>query len=74
MENDEQGPCLQRMTGGTLRPGGLTLTDRALELCHMSREARVLDAGCGNGVTSGISGTDTGLGAVASTFPWRCSR
>lgn len=51
MENDERRACLQRMTGGTLRPGGLTLTTRALELCRMPPEARVLDAGCGNGVT-----------------------
>jgi len=51
MDNDERRACLQRMTGGTLRPGGLALTDRALEFCGIPREARVLDAGCGRGVT-----------------------
>jgi SAM-dependent methyltransferase len=51
MDNDERGACLQRITDGALRPGGLALTDRALEFCRIPREARVLDAGCGRGVT-----------------------
>ncbi len=51
MDNDERGARLQRMTGGALRPGGLTLTDRALELCRIPGSGRVLDAGCGSGVT-----------------------
>jgi arsenite methyltransferase len=37
------GPCL--------RPGGLTLTKRILELVAPSREAMVLDGGCGSGAT-----------------------
>ncbi len=51
MEDNERGTCLERITGGTLRPGGLAMTDRGLELCRMPRDGRVLDAGCGSGVT-----------------------
>lgn len=51
MEGIEYAACLQKMTGGTLRPGGLTITDRAFELCSISPDCRVLDAGCGSGVT-----------------------
>ncbi|WP_051182897.1 DVU_1556 family methyltransferase [Desulfocurvibacter africanus] len=35
--------------GRMLRPGGLTLTARALEICALPPGARVLDAGCGAG-------------------------
>jgi arsenite methyltransferase len=38
-------------TDETARPGGLALTERALEIYPLPPEARVLDAGCGNGVT-----------------------
>ncbi len=31
------------------RPGGLALTEQALECCGLPRAARVLDAGCGTG-------------------------
>lgn len=37
--------------GETLRPGGLDLTRRALELFPLATGARVLDAGCGTGLT-----------------------
>ena len=36
---------------GLLRPGGIALTERALEACSLSPGARVLDLGCGTGVT-----------------------
>ncbi len=39
------------ITGDLLRPGGLTLTDRALALCAPPAGARVLDVGCGMGAT-----------------------
>jgi arsenite methyltransferase len=42
----EQSPLLE-VTGDTIRPGGLALTDRALEFCALRRGSRVLDAGCG---------------------------
>jgi arsenite methyltransferase len=34
-----------------IRPGGLRLTEKALTLCRFPPEARVLDVGCGTGVT-----------------------
>jgi ubiquinone/menaquinone biosynthesis C-methylase UbiE len=42
----EQGPLLE-VAGETIRPGGLTLTDRALEFCALPIGSRVLDVGCG---------------------------
>jgi len=42
---------VRRATGETLRPGGLTLTERALDLCQLPAGARVLDLGCGTGAT-----------------------
>jgi arsenite methyltransferase len=42
---------LRAVTGPTIRPGGLTLTERALELCGLPEEAIVLDVGCGVGAT-----------------------
>lgn len=42
---------LQSVNGPILRPGGLELTDRALELCRFPVDARLLDVGCGSGVT-----------------------
>jgi arsenite methyltransferase len=34
-------------TGLPLRPGGLSLTDRAMELCRFHRDAWIADIGCG---------------------------
>ena len=34
-----------------IRPGGLKLTERALEFCRFGRQSPVLDVGCGNGAT-----------------------
>ncbi|HTP09479.1 MAG TPA: class I SAM-dependent methyltransferase [Anaerolineae bacterium] len=42
----EQSPILE-VAGETIRPGGLVLTDRALEFCALPIGARVLDVGCG---------------------------
>jgi len=36
---------------GTLRPGGLGLTTEAFEVCRFAPGNRILDAGCGTGVT-----------------------
>lgn len=44
-------PDLQVLTGNTLRPGGLTLTDQAMELCGFPRGSRLIDIGCGKGAT-----------------------
>jgi len=45
-------PALQAVTGPALRPGGLELTRRALSLCDLPPGARVVDIGCGTGVTA----------------------
>jgi arsenite methyltransferase len=42
----EQSPLLD-VAGDTIRPGGLALTDRALEFCALPIGSRVLDVGCG---------------------------
>jgi SAM-dependent methyltransferase len=41
----------QTVLGDTLRPGGLDLTRRALEINPLPENARVLDVGCGAGQT-----------------------
>ncbi|MEH0022665.1 MAG: DVU_1556 family methyltransferase [Desulfobacter sp.] len=50
--------------GRSLRPGGLMLTRRAADFCDFSGDSRILDTGCGYGMTLayldgtlGISGT-----------------
>jgi arsenite methyltransferase len=43
--------ALRQVLGDIIRPGGLTLTDRALAWCALSAGARVLDVGCGPGAT-----------------------
>lgn len=35
------------VTGDTMRPGGLALTDRAVAACRLDKGSRVLDVGCG---------------------------
>ena len=42
---------LGRAVGPCLRPGGLTLTARALQVCRLPAGARVADIGCGTGGT-----------------------
>lgn len=42
---------MRAVTGPTIRPGGLILTERALDLCSLPDGARVLDVGCGVGAT-----------------------
>lgn len=36
---------------GVLRPGGLRLTQRLIEACAFARGAKVVDVGCGTGIT-----------------------
>ena len=42
---------IRAVTGPTIRPGGLSLTERALAFCCLPDRARVLDVGCGVGAT-----------------------
>lgn len=44
----ETGP-LRDVTGTTIRPGGLALTERAVDFCSFTAGARLLDVGCGAG-------------------------
>jgi ubiquinone/menaquinone biosynthesis C-methylase UbiE len=43
--------AVRQVLGGTLRPGGLALTEQALAFCSLPPGARVLDVGCGAGAT-----------------------
>jgi len=42
---------LREVTGTTIRPGGLALTDRAVGFCSLAAGARILDVGCGAGAS-----------------------
>ena len=42
---------MQGITGDTLRPGGMFLTDRAIKICDFKANDKILDVGCGMGVT-----------------------
>ncbi len=60
--------ALTTVSGHTLRPGGLTLTRDAVDVCCFDGTDFVLDAGCGNGATLrylreefGIMGVGTDL-------------
>jgi ubiquinone/menaquinone biosynthesis C-methylase UbiE len=46
-----ESAALRGVTGPTIRPGGLALTDRAVEFCGFHPGARLLDVGCGIGAT-----------------------
>ncbi|MDR2162313.1 MAG: class I SAM-dependent methyltransferase [Desulfovibrio sp.] len=47
-------PCLLRLTGPALRPGGLALTGAALAALHLPPGAALLDVGCGPGATMAL--------------------
>lgn len=46
-----ENPEFQELFSGAIRPGGLDLTKEAVKLSGLSAGARVLDVGCGSGVT-----------------------
>jgi len=48
-----ESPLLRQAIGPALRPGGLALTERALDRCDFPPGARVLDLGCGLGASAG---------------------
>ncbi len=43
--------ALRRITGPAVRPGGLELTRRVIDLCRLPAGARILDVGCGPGAS-----------------------
>lgn len=49
--NVYESSYMQEIMGDTLRPGGFSLTDIAIEHCNLSPQATVLDLGCGRGAT-----------------------
>lgn len=55
---------LEPITGETLRPGGLELTDEALAFCNFPPGAALLDIGCGTGATVCYLIEQCGLNAV----------
>lgn len=54
---------LQAVTGRVLRPGGLALTDRAVSYCRFSKGDRIVDVGCGFGITLSHMNTAHGFQA-----------
>ncbi|HTG83025.1 MAG TPA: class I SAM-dependent methyltransferase, partial [Geobacteraceae bacterium] len=46
-----ESPLLRKVAGATIRPGGLTLTERGVAFCRFPSGARLLDVGCGAGAT-----------------------
>ena len=42
---------MREVTGTAIRPGGLRLTDLAVDFCRFAAGAQVLDVGCGAGAT-----------------------
>ena len=55
---------LTRLSGRALRPGGLALTRMAVDFCGFDQDARILDAGCGYGMTCRYLFEDHGIRAV----------
>lgn len=49
-----ESPLFREASGGCLRPGGPALTRRGLALCGFRTGDRVVDVGCGPGVTLGV--------------------
>ncbi len=46
-----ESASLRAVTGTVLRPGGFQLTERGITLCNFSREAHIVDVGCGMGAS-----------------------
>jgi arsenite methyltransferase len=63
MPEPYSSPAMRTATGETARPGGLSLTRRALDFCAFAPGARVLDVGCGSGATVRLMIEEHGLDA-----------
>jgi arsenite methyltransferase len=59
-----ESPLLRQVTGPVLRPGGLALTNRAVELCGFAPGDLVLDLGCGLGASADHLAGEYGLRAL----------
>jgi SAM-dependent methyltransferase len=59
-------PALTRVTGHTLRPGGLILTQRAVDFCGFDPGDLILDAGSGYGATARYLSDVYGLQVVGT--------
>jgi len=64
-----ESPALREVTGPTLRPGGFTLTDRAVALCGLIPDAMALDAGCGLGATTDRLVSKHGIRTIGLDVP-----
>lgn len=72
-------PGLREALGDSLHPGGLALTDEILAACALPRGARVVDVGCGAGVTvahlrgrHGLAASGVDASAVLLAYGRRC--
>lgn len=64
MPNAYESQTMYEATGETLRPGGFTLTHKAVNFCALDTNARVLDIGCGRGATLNYLYRTFGIQAV----------
>ena len=59
-----ESEAVRAVTGPTIRPGGLALTQRAAEICGLGPNSRVLDVGCGTGATASCLHSEYGAAVV----------
>ncbi|GAB1475680.1 class I SAM-dependent methyltransferase [Bacillota bacterium] len=56
-----ENPAFLDLFGGSVRPGGLAVTRRAIELSGLKKGDKVLDVGCGYGITVELLGKEYGI-------------
>ncbi len=64
MTNIYESAVFNMTPGGSMHPGGLRLTDRAVRLAALSAGMRVADIGCGTGSTAAFLTEKYGLNVV----------